>query len=62
MLQIIVNKNEGVHRTGICSKKKAAEVSGCFSKMVSAWDIAHEPAAARRRERSTPDGLRKACG
>ena len=25
--------------------KKAAEVSGCFSKMVSAWDIAHEPAA-----------------
>ena len=25
--------------------KKAAEVPGCFSKMVSAWDIAHEPAA-----------------
>lgn len=42
--------------------KKAAEVFGRFSKMVSAWDIAHEPAAARRRERSTPDGLRKACG
>ena len=25
--------------------KKAVEVSGCFSEMVSAWDIAHEPAA-----------------
>lgn len=25
--------------------KKAAEVPGCFSKLVSAWDIAHEPAA-----------------
>ena len=25
--------------------KKAAEVPRCFSKMVSAWDIAHEPAA-----------------
>lgn len=26
--------------------KKAVEVSGCFSEMVSAWDIAHEPAAS----------------
>ena len=25
--------------------KKAVEVSGCFSEMVSVWDIAHEPAA-----------------
>lgn len=30
--------------------KKAVEVSECFSEMVSAWDIAHEPAAALRRE------------
>lgn len=43
-LQIIVNENEGVYRTGICSKKSSRSVRVLF-KMVSAWDIAHEPAA-----------------
>lgn len=32
MLQIIVNKNEGVHRTGICSKKKQQKCPGAFQK------------------------------
>lgn len=41
--QYLSDTKEYIERESIL--KKAVEVSGCFSKMVSAWDIAHEPAA-----------------